>query len=145
MALFLGLFGPYSTILVVLRTENYAQLIQFIANMATNFGKKDILKLFEEQNLDNYDELMKNCLKSESVECVKILKKMAKNHVFSEEVVQAARNTGNLEVLEMFGILDIVIEEEMNKLYRRVTRKETKDIRGKNEALLLFINLFSFI
>ena len=102
--------------------------------MATAFGKKDILKLFEEQNLDNYDELMINCLKSESVECVKILKKMAKNHVFSEEVVQAARNTGNLEVLEMFGILDIVIEEEKNKLYRRVTRKETQDIRGKYEA-----------
>ena len=98
------------------------------------------MKLFEEQNLDNYDELMKNCLKSESVECVKILKKMAKNHVFSEEVVQAARNTGNLEILEMFGVLDIVIEEEKNKLYRRVTRKETQDIRGKYEALLLFIN-----
>ena len=73
---------------------------------------------------------MMNCLKSESVPCVMLLKKMAKNHEFSQEVVQAAKNTGNVEILDLFGVLDIHMEEEKNKLYSRVTKMEAMLIRG---------------
>ena len=73
---------------------------------------------------------MMNCLKSESVPCVMLLKKMAKNHEFSQEVVQAAKNTGSVAILDLFGVLDIQVEEEKNKLYRRVTQKDTLNIFG---------------
>ena len=73
---------------------------------------------------------MMNCLKSESVPCVKLLKKMAKNHEFSQEVVQAAKDPGNVNILDLFGVLDIHMEEEKNKLYSRVTKMETKNLTG---------------
>ena len=71
-----------------------------------------------------------NCLKSESVPCVMLLKKMAKNHEFSQEIVQAAKNTGCIAILDLFGVLDIHVEEEKNKLFRRVTQKDTLNIFG---------------
>ena len=73
---------------------------------------------------------MMNCLKSESVPCVKLLKKMAKNHEFSQEVVQAAKNTGCIAILDLFGVLDIQVEEEKNKLFRRVTERDMLNIFG---------------
>ena len=73
---------------------------------------------------------MMNCLKSESVPCVMLLKKMAKNHEFSQEVVQAAKNTGCIAILDLFGVLDIQVEEEKNKLFRRVTQNDTLNIFG---------------
>ena len=73
---------------------------------------------------------MMNCLKSESVPCVKLLKKMAKNHEFSQEIVQAAKNTGCIAIVDLFGVLDIQVEEEKNKLFRRVTQKDTLNIFG---------------
>ena len=73
---------------------------------------------------------MMNCLKSESVPCVILLKKMAKNHEFSQEIVQAAKNTGCIAILDLFGVLDIQVEEEKNKLFRRVTQKDTLNIFG---------------
>ena len=88
------------------------------------------MEILDKDKINNYDDLMKNCLKSESVPCVILLKKMAKNHEFSQEVVQAAKNTGNVEILDLFGVLDIHMEEEKNKLYSRVTKMETMLIRG---------------
>ena len=73
---------------------------------------------------------MMNCLKSESVPCVKLLKKMAKNHEFSQEVVQAAKKTGSIAILDLFGVLDIQVEEEKNKLFRRVTQRDMLNIFG---------------
>ena len=43
---------------------------------------------------------------------------------------QAAKNTGCIAILDLFGVLDIQVEEEKNKLFRRVTQKDTLDIFG---------------
>ena len=101
-----------------------------MADKATEFGKQAILKLLDADKINNFDNLMMNCLKSESVPCVMLLKKMAKNHEFSQEVVQAAKNTGRIAILDLFGVLDIQVEEEKNKLFRRVTQRDMLNIFG---------------
>ena len=108
-----------------------------LADKATEFGKQAILKLLDADKINNFDNLMMNCLKSESVPCVKLLKKMAKNHEFSQEVVQAAKNTGSIAILDLFGVLDIQVEEEKSKLYRRVTQKDALNIRGMYQTKLI--------
>ena len=59
-----------------------------------------------------------------------LLKKMAKNHEFSQEIVQAAKNTGCIAILDLLGVLDIQVEEEKNKLFRRVTERDMLNIFG---------------
>ena len=101
-----------------------------LAEKATEFGRQDILRILDEDKINNFDTLMKSCLKSESVPCVILLKMMAKNHEFSQEVVQAAKKTGIIEILDLFGVLDIQVEEEKNKLFRRVTERDMLNIFG---------------
>ena len=114
-----------------LRKQNDIDLSKTLAIKSTEYGRLEIMEILDKDKINNYDDLMKNCLKSESVPCVILLKKMAKNHEFSQEVVQAAKNTGNVEILDLFGVLDIHMEEEKNKLYSRVTKMKTMLIRGE--------------
>ena len=103
---------------------------------ASKNGRNDIIDLFNDidtKNLD-FDQLMQNSVKSESASTVEIIKRMSKNHIYSEETKQVAKKSGIVKIMKIFDDkYDEKYTEDMKKIvYDRVVRGETNKICGKN-------------